>query len=29
MSPYDRLNDELLVLRCQEGDTEALRTCTS
>ncbi len=23
MSQYDRLNDELLVLRCQEGDTEA------
>jgi RNA polymerase sigma-70 factor, ECF subfamily len=23
MSPHDRLNDELLVLRCQEGDAEA------
>ena len=23
MSQHDRLNDELLVLRCQEGDTEA------
>ena len=23
MNQHDRLNDELLVLRCQEGDTEA------
>jgi RNA polymerase sigma-70 factor (ECF subfamily) len=25
MNQHDRLNDELLVLRCQEGDTEAFK----
>jgi RNA polymerase sigma-70 factor (ECF subfamily) len=29
MNQHDRLNDELLVLRCQEGDTEAFETLVS
>ena len=26
MSQYDRLNDELQVLRCQEGDADAFES---